>query len=276
MKTLKLLALGLLATALTIPASFAQAPGGAGGGGTCSPGPGCGQRFKRHGRIGQMISPEEREKLKNAFTKAKDDPAVKAARDKLRGADRRAAIMELHKAIREAIVKADPSMEATLKKVEPMMRHRFARGAFRGRGPRHMLGVGPMNCPRPYGGNPAWRGGRGFQYRRGWGQTPPQWGPGYQGRPWFQPRRNWTQPPPGANPPRGQGQPGPGGPNPPPGSGPQPPPPPPTPGPGYGPPQWQGPAPAPQPQAPPPPPGGWQYRRPGWGGGPPWRRPNFQ
>lgn len=270
MKTPHLIMIGILGSGLGAATADAQPsdPGKIGYG----QGPGLGQRFIGRGMVGQALSPDVREKLKNAATKAKEDPAVKAARDKLRGGDRRAAFEECRKAYRDALIKADPSLEEPLKKIGPMMRHQYGKGAFRDKGPRNMLGQGPGKNAGPYGGNPAWGGGQGFQYRRGWGQMPQWRNPGFRGGQGFQQRRGLGQQQQGFNPQWGPAQPGPNCPR------------------GYCPPQppqrgygrgWQGQV----PQAPPPQ-QGWQQRGPqgrgpGWGtpphrGGPPWQGPNFQ
>lgn len=281
MKTRNIIAIGILGAGLATATAGAQpaAPSGPGHG----RGPMWGQRFAGPG----ALPPDVREKLKSAATKAKDDPAVKAARDKLRGGDRRAACEELRKAFREAIIKADPSLEEPIKKMGPMARHEFRGRAMRGKGPRHMLGQGWQRGPAPQARGPRWSGDQGFQHRRGWGPMPQQANPGFRGGPQFQsPRRDWGQAQQGPNPQWGRG---PGAPN-----CPQ----------GYCPPQpqrggrgnaWQNQTPqAPatprgwQRQVPQPPPSvqGWQQRGPqgrghGWGppphrGAPPWGAPAFQ
>jgi 3-methyladenine DNA glycosylase/8-oxoguanine DNA glycosylase len=69
----------------------------------------------------QNLTEAEREQLMKAREKVKDDPAVKAARDKREAAttpaERQAAAEELHKAINDATLKADPSLAPVLKKL---------------------------------------------------------------------------------------------------------------------------------------------------------------
>lgn len=173
MKTHNLILIGILGAGFAAATAEAQPFGPRGWG--HGQNPGWGQRFAGRGMALQGLPPDVREKLKTAVTKAKEDPAVKAAREKLRGGDRKAAIGEFRKAFRDAIVKADPSLEEPLKKAGPMMR-------------------------------------RQFQNRRGWAQAPPmpqQPAPRLRGGQGFQNRRGWAQPPQGANPQWGRGQPGP-------------------------------------------------------------------
>lgn len=59
-----------------------------------------------------VLTPEERQKLKAAHRKAKDDPAVKAA-EATRSTDHKS----YHKAIRDAMLRADPSVAPILEKV---------------------------------------------------------------------------------------------------------------------------------------------------------------
>lgn len=69
----------------------------------------------------QNLTDAEREQLMAARDKAKDAPAVKAARDKREAAttpaDRQAAGEELHKAMNDAILKTDPALAPVLKKL---------------------------------------------------------------------------------------------------------------------------------------------------------------
>jgi hypothetical protein len=60
------------------------------------------------------LSEEERSKLKAAHQKAMADPAVRAARDKLRQARR-----EFRDVLRPALLKADPSLQPILEKMRP-------------------------------------------------------------------------------------------------------------------------------------------------------------
>jgi hypothetical protein len=60
------------------------------------------------------LSEEDRSKLKAAHQKAMADPAVRAARDKLRQARR-----EFRDVLRPALLKADPSLQPILEKMRP-------------------------------------------------------------------------------------------------------------------------------------------------------------
>lgn len=60
------------------------------------------------------LSEEERSKLKAAHQKAMADPAVRAARDRLRQARR-----EFRDILRPALLKADPSLQPILEKMRP-------------------------------------------------------------------------------------------------------------------------------------------------------------
>ena len=75
-----------------------------------SPG-GPGKNFKQNQRLANL-SPEEREKVKKARKQAAQDPQVKAARDKVKAANK-----ELRSAVEAAMVKADPSIKAVLDKL---------------------------------------------------------------------------------------------------------------------------------------------------------------
>src|SRR5436190_20810479 len=67
--------------------------------------------MERHARWA-ALSDEERTKVKAAHQKAMADPAVRAARDKLRQARR-----EFREILRPALVKADPSIQPILEKL---------------------------------------------------------------------------------------------------------------------------------------------------------------
>jgi hypothetical protein len=60
------------------------------------------------------LNEEERAKLKAAHQKVMADPAVRAARDKLRQARR-----EFREVMRPALLKADPSLQPILEKMRP-------------------------------------------------------------------------------------------------------------------------------------------------------------
>lgn len=60
------------------------------------------------------LTEEERLKLKAAHQKAMADPAVRAARDRLRQARR-----EFRELLRPALLKADPSIQPILEKMRP-------------------------------------------------------------------------------------------------------------------------------------------------------------
>ena len=60
------------------------------------------------------LSEEERAKLKAAHQKAMEDPAVRAAQEKLRQARR-----EFRQVMRPAMLRADPSVQAILDKLRP-------------------------------------------------------------------------------------------------------------------------------------------------------------
>lgn len=99
------------------------------------------------------LTPAQREQLKAARSAAKDDPAVKAAEEKVRVAqgpeDRRAAMKEAHKAMKAAMLKADPSVGSLLEKMPPPMRGRRGPG---GDGPKGSPHGGPGD--RDAGGPP--------------------------------------------------------------------------------------------------------------------------
>lgn len=60
------------------------------------------------------LSEEERARLKAAHQKAMADPAVRAARDRLRQARR-----DFREVLRPALLKADPSLQPILEKMRP-------------------------------------------------------------------------------------------------------------------------------------------------------------
>jgi len=60
------------------------------------------------------VNEEERSRLKAAHQKAMADPAVRAARDRLRQARR-----EFREVLRPALLKADPSLQPILDKMRP-------------------------------------------------------------------------------------------------------------------------------------------------------------
>ena len=71
----------------------------------------------------RALTPEQRQQLKAAREKAKDDPTVQAAREKMRAAQgseaKRAAARELHEAMKAAMLKADPSLGSLLEQLGP-------------------------------------------------------------------------------------------------------------------------------------------------------------
>lgn len=71
----------------------------------------------------RSLTSEQRQQLKAARQKAKDDPSVKAAREKLRAAQgpeaKRAAAREMHQAMKAAMLKADPSLGSLLERLGP-------------------------------------------------------------------------------------------------------------------------------------------------------------
>lgn len=95
----------------------------------------------------ESLTPEQKQQLKAARAKAKDDPAVQAAREKLRTAQgpeaKRAAAKEMHSAVKAAMLKSDPSLAPLLEKLGP--------GAF---GPPHKRGPGPHGEDGPDGPPP--------------------------------------------------------------------------------------------------------------------------
>jgi hypothetical protein len=70
-------------------------------------------QMERRARWGSL-SEDERARLKAAHQKAMADPAVRAARDKLRQARR-----EFREVLRPALLKADPSLQPILEKMRP-------------------------------------------------------------------------------------------------------------------------------------------------------------
>ncbi len=89
----------------------------------------------------ESLTPAQREQLRAAHAAVKNDPAVQAAREKMRAADspeaRREAANETHKAVKAAMLKADPSLAPLLEKLGP--------GA---------MGPGPMDRKGRIGGGP--------------------------------------------------------------------------------------------------------------------------
>lgn len=75
------------------------------------------------GRGMANLTESEREQLKAAHEKVRNDPAVAAAREMKKNADtpeaRRAAEEAVHKAARAAMIKADPSIVPILEKIRP-------------------------------------------------------------------------------------------------------------------------------------------------------------
>ena len=71
----------------------------------------------------RSLSPEQKKQLKAARMEAKDDPAVQAAREKMRSAQgpeaKREAAKEMHQAMKVAMLKADPSLAPLLEKLGP-------------------------------------------------------------------------------------------------------------------------------------------------------------
>jgi hypothetical protein len=72
----------------------------------------------------QSLTPEEKQQLKSARQTAQQDPAVVAAREKMKSAgsepgQRRDAARELHQAMKSAMLKADPSIAPLLQKIGP-------------------------------------------------------------------------------------------------------------------------------------------------------------
>jgi hypothetical protein len=70
------------------------------------------------------LTPEERERVKSAREKAMQDPAVKAAEAE-KSTDPRA----FHKAVHEAMLRADPTIGPILEKLRPAGGHRGAAAA---------------------------------------------------------------------------------------------------------------------------------------------------
>jgi len=71
----------------------------------------------------RSLTPEQRQQLKAARQKAKDDPTVQAAREKLREAQgpeaKRSAAREMREAMKAAMLKADPSLGSLLDQLGP-------------------------------------------------------------------------------------------------------------------------------------------------------------
>jgi Heavy-metal resistance len=76
--------------------------------------PGKGWRHNHEERFANL-SPEERQKVEAAHQKAMQDPAVQAAHEKMRQAHR-----ELYDAMHAAMLKADPSIQPILDKMDQM------------------------------------------------------------------------------------------------------------------------------------------------------------
>jgi hypothetical protein len=80
---------------------------------------GAGQRGRRSEQMANL-SPQDRQKLEAARQKAMADPTVQAAHEKVRQAQK-----EFHDAMRAAMLRADPSIQAILDKMpERAMRNR--------------------------------------------------------------------------------------------------------------------------------------------------------
>ena len=100
----------------------------------------------------ESLTPEQKQQLKAARQKAKDDPAAQAAREKLREAQgpeaKRDAAREMHEAMKAAMLKADPSLGSLLEKLGP--------GIMGQRPPdrRGPDGEGPDGPPPPEMNNP--------------------------------------------------------------------------------------------------------------------------
>ena len=94
----------------------------------------------------ESLTTEQKQQLKAARSAAKDDPAVQAAREKMKNAQgpeaRREAGRELHEAMKAAMLKADPSLAPLLEKLGP--------GIMGPGGPHHDRG--PQGGPQ--GGHP--------------------------------------------------------------------------------------------------------------------------
>jgi len=89
----------------------------------------------------ESLTAEQKEQLKAARSAAKDDPAVQAAREKMRDAQgpeaRGAAGREMHEAMKAAMLKADPSLAPLLEKLGPGLMG--SNGGPQGDGPRGPL-----------------------------------------------------------------------------------------------------------------------------------------
>jgi Spy/CpxP family protein refolding chaperone len=107
MKIKSLIMVSVLALSLQMtPFVFAQSPGAGGNG----------QNGRWEKRLANL-SPEDRQKVEAAREKAMQDPAVQAAREKMREASR-----EFREAMHAAMLKADPSIKPILDKMHG--RHR--------------------------------------------------------------------------------------------------------------------------------------------------------
>jgi hypothetical protein len=93
----------------------------------------------------ESLSPEQREQLKSARQAAKDDPAVVAAREKMKSADspeaRREAGQAMSEAVKAAVLKQNPALEPLLNQLGP-------KGELM-RGPRGPMGPPPGMADTP-------------------------------------------------------------------------------------------------------------------------------
>ena len=109
MKTRTLLTIAAMAASLQFaPTIFAQGPDGAGHG----------RRWHRQQMLANL-SPDERARLRTAHQKAMADPAVQAAKDRLRQAAR-----DFREVKRQTMLRADPTIQPILEKLP----NRGARG----------------------------------------------------------------------------------------------------------------------------------------------------
>jgi hypothetical protein len=113
-----LITISILAAALQIaPVAFTQGRRGGGGG--------------ERGAMGSMsnLTQEERQKMMTARRTAMQDPAVKAAKEKMQAVQK-----EMHDAMEAALLKADPSLKPILDKMPKGQRERHVRGEGEERG----------------------------------------------------------------------------------------------------------------------------------------------
>ena len=93
----------------------------------------------------ESLTPEQKQQLKAARSTAKDDPAVQAAREKMRDAQgpeaRREAGREMHQAMKAAMLKADPTLAPLLEQLGPGLMG--PGGPHRDRGPEGGRPGGP-------------------------------------------------------------------------------------------------------------------------------------